>query len=141
METGQIVVVDADGVLALSVENDLHYKRALEISENLRKLRARIIYPVSAIAEAVTYVRRVLNDVDLAGRLIRRFSSGEYEFGDVLGQDLQLAMEKYFKPKTSKQNTLFDAIVAAVADKYDAKDIFSFDSFYNKKGFKLVTDQ
>ena len=42
--------------------------------------------------------------------------------------------------KRSKHHTLFDAIVAAVAKKYYADAIFSFDKFYKSKGFKLVSE-
>jgi len=42
--------------------------------------------------------------------------------------------------KKGKHHTLFDAVVAAVADKYQADAIFSFDKFYKSKGFKLASD-
>ena len=43
-----------------------------------------------------------------------------------------------FNPHGSKQNTLFDAVVAALAKRLDADAIFSFDSWYEKRGFRLV---
>ncbi len=43
-----------------------------------------------------------------------------------------------FQPFGSKQNTLFDAIVATIARKYAAPDIFSFDEWYAKQGFTLI---
>ncbi len=42
--------------------------------------------------------------------------------------------------KKSKHNTLFDAVVAATAKKYQADAIFSFDKFYKKQGFKLASE-
>jgi len=39
----------------------------------------------------------------------------------------------------SKQNTLFDAVVAAMARRLNAAAIFSFDKWYEKLGFRLVT--
>jgi predicted nucleic acid-binding protein len=35
---------------------------------------------------------------------------------------------------------VFDALVAAVAKKNNADAIFSFDAWYQKQGFKLVTN-
>lgn len=47
---------------------------------------------------------------------------------------------KYFSPTTSKKNTLFDCIVAGVAEENKADAIFSFDKFYKSKGFKLASE-
>lgn len=44
------------------------------------------------------------------------------------------------KEERSKHATLFDGIVAAVAEKYQADAIFSFDKFYKRKGFKLASE-
>jgi predicted nucleic acid-binding protein len=45
-----------------------------------------------------------------------------------------------FKPHGSKQNTLFDAIVATIAKKHRARAVFSFDEWYTKVGFELVSN-
>jgi predicted nucleic acid-binding protein len=42
------------------------------------------------------------------------------------------------QPFGSKQNTLFDAIVATIARKYSATGIFSFDAWYTKQGFTRI---
>ena len=43
-----------------------------------------------------------------------------------------------FDPDGSKKNTLFDAVVAAIAAKVSAKAIFSFDGWYERQGFTLA---
>ena len=50
---------------------------------------------------------------------------------------LELA-EALFDPYGSKQNTLFDAVVAAIAKKQKADAIFSFDVWYEKIGLTLA---
>ena len=45
-----------------------------------------------------------------------------------------------FNPVSSKQNTFFDAIVAATAKKLNTDTIFSFNAWYRKLGFKLAAD-
>ena len=55
-------------------------------------------------------------------------------------QSIVTRAAKYYDPKATKKNTTFDAAVAAVAEKYKADYIFGFDSFYEKKGFKLAKD-
>ena len=141
MEAGQIAVVDADALVAIFVGGDVHHNEALWAVQRMEKEGVRVVYPTSAIAEAVTYVRRVLNQIEAVEVMMKKLKTRPFEFADVLGSDLQTAMEKYFRPGSSKKNTLFDAIVAAVADKYGTKEIFSFDSFYKKRGFHLVTEK
>lgn len=65
--------------------------------------------------------------------------SPEVEVAEINKQTLIHALN-YFSPITSKKNTLFDCIVAAVAEEYKADAIFSFDKFYKKKGFKLASE-
>jgi len=43
-----------------------------------------------------------------------------------------------YDPQGSKQDTFFDAIVAAVAQKLNATAVFSFDKWYEKVGLRLV---
>ena len=47
---------------------------------------------------------------------------------------------KIFDPSGSKQNTLFDALVAATAKKLNTNVIFSFDDWYEKLGLKLAAN-
>jgi len=47
---------------------------------------------------------------------------------------------QFFSPTTSKKNTLYDCIIAAVAEENKADAIFSFDQFYKKQGFKLASE-
>ncbi len=39
-----------------------------------------------------------------------------------------------FKLNGSKENTLFDAVIAAIAKRFNADAIFSFDEWYRKWG-------
>lgn len=58
-----------------------------------------------------------------------------------IGQDIIAGAAKHFDPNATKKNTPFDCAVVAVADKYKADYIFSFDDFYVKKcGYKLAED-
>ena len=41
---------------------------------------------------------------------------------------------------TAKKNTLFDAVVAAIAKRLNADAIFSFDEWYRKIGLTLTDD-
>lgn len=134
-----IIVVDADAIIAQTNPKDILHQAANEISHTLITLSARILYPVTAIAEANAHIQRVLNDTVSAYTTAVFMGSPIPEVVEVNKQTLINALD-YFSPKTSKKNTLFDCIVAAVAEEHKADAIFSFDNFYKKKGFKLASE-
>ncbi len=139
MNRQPVVIVDADGIIAQTDPEDPHHKKAQEISQNLVNMSAQVLYPVTAIAEANAHTQRVLNSTASAYGTAVFFGSQEAEVVEVSKQTLHNAL-KYFSPTTSKKNTLFDCIVASVAEEYKADAIFSFDKFYKSKGFTLASE-
>ena len=133
------VIVDADAIIAQAHPNDKHHKTAGTISEALIKMDAQVIYPSTAIVESNAFIQRPLNSSASAYGTAVVFTNPEVQVAEVNQQTLKTAL-KYFSPTTSKKNTLFDCIVAAVADEQKADAIFSFDNFYRKKGFKLASE-
>jgi predicted nucleic acid-binding protein len=96
-----------------------------------------LLYPVTAVVEAVTVIQRVYGDGSLAKEIARVFR-GDNRVVNV-GEDIyEMAVNEYFEYVKSKKKTLFDCLVAAVAKKYGVKTIFSFDRFYQKVGYELV---
>lgn len=55
-----------------------------------------------------------------------------------ISQDIINEAREFFDPNSSKHNTIFDCIVAALAKRHHADAIFSFEYWYNKLGFKLA---
>ncbi len=133
------VVVDADAIIAQTDPNDAHHHTADKISQSLVNMNAQVIYPSTAIAEANAYMQRVLNSTASAYGTAVVFTNQDVQVANVNKETIRSAV-KYFSPTTSKKNTLFDCIVAAVAEEYEADAIFSFDHFYISKGFKLAKD-
>src|SRR3989344_4584116 len=117
------VVVDADAIIAQADPNDKHHLTAIKISEFLANTKAQVVYPVTAI----TYGTAVI------------FTDPSVQVAEVNQEVIKSAL-KYFNPKTSKKNTLFDCIIAAIAKEKQADAIFSFDKFYPRNGFKLASD-
>jgi len=132
-----LVVGDADAIIAQMDPDDIHHQKANIISHSLKSKDAQIIYPVTAILEAATHIQRVLNSTAGAYDIAVVFSDPDIQLVEVNQNTLKSAI-KYFDPNTSKKNTLFDCIVAAIAEEYKADAIFSFDKFYKNKGFKLA---
>lgn len=67
------------------------------------------------------------------------FQSGDFPVHAVDHAILTEAGE-LFNPDGSKKNTLFDAVVAALAKRLNADAIFSFDEWYRKIGMTLTED-
>ncbi len=132
-----IIVGDADAIIAQTNPDDLHHQKATVISDTLKKKDVQVIYPVTAILEAATHMQRVLSSATSAYETAVFFSNQNIQVVEVNQDTLKDAI-KYFDPATSKKNTLFDCIVAVVAEEYKADAIFSFDHFYKTKGFKLA---
>lgn len=134
-----IVVADADALIAQTNPEDVHHQRANRISQNLIDMNAQLIYPATAVAEAATHMQRVLNSNASAYGTVQLMSEPASQVVEVNKQTLINSL-KYFSSSSSKKNTVFDCIVAAVAEEYKADAIFSFDHFYKTKGFKLAED-
>lgn len=134
-----IVIADADALIAQTNPSDVHHQKANNISQTLINMNAQVIYPVTAIAEAATHMQRVLNSNASAYGTVQLMGDPASQVVEVNKQTLMNSL-KYFSPITSKKNTVFDCIVAAVAKEYKADAIFSFDHFYKTKGFTLAED-
>ena len=132
------VVVDADAIVAWISGTDLNHGKAMAALEKIKRERQILAYPATAIAEATTVLQKKVG-ARVVEEVVALFGQAEVEVAATGKSEIEKALKMYFTARGSKKNTLFDAVVAAVADKYQTKDIFSFDEFYKKKGFNLVT--
>jgi len=94
---------------------------------------------MTALCEATTILRKRLNNPEGAYRLIENTRSGIFPV-QLIGQDVFTTALSLYQPYGSKQNSLFDAIIAALAKHLDATAIFSFDEWYKKQGLRLAED-
>ena len=132
-----IIVGDADGLIALVNVDDKNHNRAVSVVKNLYKQQATIIFPLTAVVEAVTALQRKLSSPLLAEKVVKKILENELLIEPV-DQEILLSAVSFFNPRGSKQNTLFDAIVAATAKKRYANKIFSFDHWYATVGLKTT---
>lgn len=133
----KIVVGDADALIALALEGDLHHRKALAINQMLIKQAFAIIFPFTAFPEAITTLKRALNQPQKAHLINRQLLEGSFQV-EYPDQRIMRLASKIFEKTVSKKNTLFDAIVAATAEKLGTHYIFSFDKWYSKEGFMLT---
>ncbi len=132
------IVVDADALIALFNKDDGHAARSLDLLDRLTAEGASLVHPASTIVEAVATLQRRLSNANAAAELVRLVQQADLNVEPIDAGVLAEAMA-LFNPHGSKQNTLFDAVVAVVARRVDADAIFSFDGWYEKQGFRLVS--
>lgn len=134
-----IVIGDADSLIALFLEYDANHEKAAATLTKLDQAGITTVYPNTAIAEAITTLLRRHSNSDLATYLTKQYKEDRFTIEYVDEKIMKLATE-IFNPKGSKQNTFFDAIVAATTQKLAAAAIFSFDDWYVKLGFTLAAE-
>lgn len=134
-----ITVVDSDGLIGSISSADIHHQRALVTLEALANRESLLIYPVTTLAESITLLQGRLKSPELAAEIIDLINTSAIYIEPVDAHIVRQAAI-LIDLKRTKHNTLFDAIVAAIALKYKADAIFSFDGFYKKQGFKLASE-
>lgn len=134
-----IVIIDTDGLIASLCSSDLHHEAATKILRVLHEQESKIIYPSTTIVESITLLQGRLNKPTLAKRVLDSVRQGSILIEPVTDVILQ-KVSGFMDFKKTKHNTLFDAVVAAIAEKHHADAIFSFDKFYQKNGFKLTSE-
>jgi predicted nucleic acid-binding protein len=137
----KLVIADSDALIALSNLDDVHHHSSRAIARQLLETDAQIFFPTTTIVEAVTSMQRKLSNPGMAAAALEFFETPNE---NIVIRQVDPAMLQagiaLFNPNGSKNNTLFDCIVAALARQYNADAIFSFDKWYQKLGFKLTSD-
>lgn len=135
--SSKIVVGDADSLIALAYKSDSNHIQSKRISGSLLSLGYEIIYPNTAILEAITALKRSLNLIDEAHLINRQYQAGAFLI-EFINEEIQRRASARFENTISKKNTIFDAIVIETAIELKAEYIFSFDNWYSKEGFSLA---
>ena len=133
----KIAVGDADSLIALAYKDDANHARAKRISAWLLSVGYDIIYPNTAILEAITALRRALNLPDKAELINKHYQGGAFMV-EYIDEKIQRRASQRFSRTNSKKNTIFDAVVAETAALFEADYIFSFDNWYPREGFDLA---
>ncbi len=134
----KIAVGDADGLISLALPLHPNHDLAVAGTTAFAKQGVEVIFPSTVFPEAITSLKRAANQPEKAHLLAKQFSQGAFNVLYV-DQDIMNRACEIFDNTKSKQNTFFDAIVAATADNLGADYIFSFDGWYPKLGLKLFT--
>ena len=136
----KLVVGDADGLVALADEQDANHVKAQKISELLLKRGYEIVFPNTAIMEAITALKRAKNLPAKAHFLNKQYQAGAF-LVEFVNEEIGRRASQRFEKTMSKKNTIFDAVVFETAEKLGADYIFSFDSWYSKEGINLAPEK
>lgn len=139
MNKPSLVIADADALIALAHPEDANHTRARSLNQTLDDQEIDILFPTTAIIEAVTTLQRKLTKPQIASLIVEKTQAGAIAI-QAVDQEILILATSLFAPHGSKQNTLFDAVVAAVAKDLKADAIFSFDQWYKKIGLTLISD-
>ncbi len=131
------VIVDSDALIALLNKDDLLTDKAVKTLEGLYRLDTRLFYPATTLVETTTALQRKLSNAALTKDIVKMIRDSQFPVIAV-DQEILESAESLFNSNGSKQNTLFDAVVAAIAKSQKADAVFSFDSWYEKIGLTLA---
>jgi len=134
-----IIIVDSDGLVGSLNSADTRFPIASKLVKKLVSQEAQFIYPVTTIVESITLLQGRLNKPEVAEKLKDMITENRLIIEPV---DDTLVKQGilFMSSGASKHHTLFDAVVAVIAKKYQAEAIFSFDKFYKSKGLKLASE-
>lgn len=129
-----LVIVDADAMVALVNEADVNHEKSLQIFDYLASNSFGTITPYPIVLEAANALSRdtKINRPDLASRLLENYSQPGTR--PKLDEDIAELVAESFSGNTSRKNTPFDHYIWALAKRNNIKYVFSFDSFYKKQG-------
>src|SRR5712692_2749301 len=73
-----LVIVDADAIISFVYVEDENHIRAKAIMQHLATSQSSLLFPTTAICEAVTVLRGKLNRPEDASRIVQKFQSGDF---------------------------------------------------------------
>jgi predicted nucleic acid-binding protein len=145
------VVFDADGLIAWYDPGDYHHKRTKVLMQRLSSEKANYCVPVTAACEAITMFQKGKGKKvngewqwerrpkpHLAELLVGNLQTRSIHL-HMLDEDIIMEAFRRFNPEIPG-DTMYDAIVAAIARCKHMDAIFSFDHWFKEEGFTLVSD-
>jgi predicted nucleic acid-binding protein len=129
-------IVDTDTIFALSNPTDALHARATALVERLADITV-LLSPTTLAEFSLTAARKL--GLAHAKAAVREITQGPMQLVVVDAQDIQAATTLFYQQKRI-ENSLCDCFVMALAKRYNADCIFSFDGGYSDNGFVLAED-
>ncbi len=129
-------IVDTDAIFALSNRTDALHNRAKCVLERVGNPTI-ILSPTTIVEFSLTASKKF--GLELAKQVTQNITNGSMRIETVNEYDVQTATRLFYQQRT-KEESLCDCFVMALAKKVQADCIFSFDQGYTKNGFVLTED-
>jgi predicted nucleic acid-binding protein len=130
------IIIDTDAIFALSNPMDALHTRAKRIL-NRAEHPTIILSPTTIVEFSFTATKKL--GLAQAKHITQTMTDGSMHIETVDEQDVQTATQFFYQQRT-KDDSLCDCFVMALAKKVHADCIFSFDQGYTKNGFVLIED-
>src|SRR6266516_244917 len=120
-----LVIVDADAIISFVYIDDENHHRAKQLMQQLVVNDVSLLFPTTAICEAITVLRGKLNRPEDAKRILAKFQSGDFP---VQAVDHAILTEAgtLFNPNGSKKKSLLISCSNATFEKHSCPP----DTFY-----------
>jgi predicted nucleic acid-binding protein len=130
------IIIDTDAIFALSNRTDALHARAKRILERAEH-PSIILSPTTIVEFSFTAAKKL--GLERAKHITQTMTDGSMRIETVNADDVQTATQFFYQQRT-KEDSLCDCFVMALAKKVQADCIFSFDQGYTKNGFVLIED-
>src|SRR5690348_14842274 len=74
-----LIIGAADALISFVYVNDVNHARAKKVLQHLANTQSSLLYPTTAICEAVTALKGKLNRPEDAKRIVEKLQSGSYQ--------------------------------------------------------------
>ncbi len=129
------VVIDSSALFSLVSFDDANHERAVAVSHSLFTSGRILLLSDEVFAETLNIIGKKLGR-DKQLTIGREFlHSGAYIFPPTGEEERVKALIKLEKLPASVSYT--DAVVMAVADSFETKEIFGFDAVFAEQGYRL----
>lgn len=134
------ILLDADALIALAKQDDSNHLRAVRINDKLQMRGVSYMLAPFTVAEAATVLSYKVSQ-QAAKNFLKQIRELDIPAFDLKEEQIKLA-DTWFKKQSKKGTSYFDCFNLALLERYkkDIKAIFSFDSVYQKNGFKSAED-
>jgi predicted nucleic acid-binding protein len=132
----QVVIADTSGLFSLASETDRNHATALAESEKFMNVKGAVIIPSDVFAETINVMGKKADHKSAIGTAEILLKEPAFVIIDTNEQIRQDALEKF--QQQNEDVSFTDCMVMAVADKFETKAIFGFDSVFKHNGYKAL---
>lgn len=133
------VIIDSSAIVSLSLTRDSNFKKAVEISNIMKKNNQTILLPQEVFAESMNVIGKKLGHTKAVEVGSDILTSELFYF---IYSDEQIMKKALIKLRKSSASVSYsDCLVMATADLFETKIIFGFDEVFRKNGYYLPGDE